>query len=78
MWGQAMPTGLTTDQNRRRIASHHLPFGPQTGASMPRGPHRPYPNSQRLGMPGAKKRSQQPRELSIALWPFPVRCQQWP
>ncbi|KAF7348819.1 hypothetical protein MVEN_01401900 [Mycena venus] len=72
MWGQARPTGLTTDQNRRRVASHHLPFGPETGASMPRGPHRPYPSSLRLGVAAAKKRPVQQRQLSMALWPFPM------
>ncbi|KAJ7243928.1 hypothetical protein B0H12DRAFT_1236286 [Mycena haematopus] len=75
-WTGGAPSGLTGDRGRRVAATHHQPFGPATGCSMPRGPHRPYSNTQHLGTSscsGAVPADTDPRhQLTLALWPFPM------
>ncbi|KAJ7787495.1 hypothetical protein B0H14DRAFT_3163152 [Mycena olivaceomarginata] len=68
VWGSAaVPAHPSADQRRRTAAAHHRAFGPATGASMPRGPHRPFSTS-RLSSAAIKP----PRQLSFAIWPFPM------
>ncbi|KAJ7685813.1 hypothetical protein B0H14DRAFT_2654536 [Mycena olivaceomarginata] len=68
VWGSAaVPAHPSADQHRRSAAAHHHAFGPATGASMPRGPHRPFSTS-RLFSATIKP----PRQLSFAIWPFPI------
>ncbi|KAJ7754753.1 hypothetical protein B0H14DRAFT_2635380 [Mycena olivaceomarginata] len=63
----AVPAHPSADQRRRTAAAHHRAFGPATGASMPQGPHRPFSTS-RLSSAAIKP----PRQLSFAIWPFPM------
>ncbi|KAJ7037220.1 hypothetical protein C8F04DRAFT_1331612 [Mycena alexandri] len=54
-WGQTTLSGLGGDERRRVAALHHRAWGSATGASMPRGLHRSFPNSTRLGSAAAPK-----------------------
>ncbi|KAJ7323565.1 hypothetical protein DFH08DRAFT_941465, partial [Mycena albidolilacea] len=68
VWGSAaVPAHPSADQRRRSAAAHHRAFGPATGASMPQSPHRPFSTS-RLSSAAIKP----PRQLSFAIWPFPM------
>ncbi|KAJ7194154.1 hypothetical protein GGX14DRAFT_404939 [Mycena pura] len=77
VWSQAQSTGSTADQRRRNTAIHNRPFGPATGASMPRGPHRAFATNGRLGTSSLASIKTVQRELTFVLWPFPMPNQRY-
>ncbi|KAJ7197470.1 hypothetical protein GGX14DRAFT_574253 [Mycena pura] len=77
VWSQAQSTGGTADQRRRNTAIHNRPFGPATGASMPRGPHRAFATNGRLGTSSLASIKTVQRELTFVLWPFPMPNQRY-
>ncbi|KAJ7433202.1 hypothetical protein B0H11DRAFT_2376815 [Mycena galericulata] len=71
VWGTTSPPPPTADGHRRRKAAHHAQWGPVTGASMPRAPHRQFPaaGSRRVVTPAPKP---EPIVIYFALYPLPM------
>ncbi|KAJ7107453.1 hypothetical protein C8R44DRAFT_885466 [Mycena epipterygia] len=76
IWGASDPP-LTGNVNRQKKAAHHAAWGPATGASMPRAPHRPYSGVQRSTQQKQSLKSKDSSDapkvtIDFAIYPLPL------